>query len=65
MALQLRVSNHRWQPHGEQSFDRKIGELAMLTRPLRANWWAVAKAELDQGSVSRHDARPADPPSPK
>jgi hypothetical protein len=25
---------------------------------------AVAKAELDQGNVSRHDARPADAPSP-
>lgn len=52
MALQLRVSNHRWQPHVERA-DRKID-------PRRA----VAKAELDQGSVSRHDARPAGAPSP-
>jgi len=52
MALQLRVSNHRWQPHDEQA-DRKID-------PRRA----VAKAELDQGSVRRHDARPAGAPSP-
>jgi hypothetical protein len=27
MALQLRVSNHQRQPHEEQSFDRKIGDL--------------------------------------
>jgi hypothetical protein len=26
MALQLRVSNHRWQPHDEQ-LDRKIDDL--------------------------------------
>lgn len=49
MALQLSVSNHRWQPSGDGSFDRKAA------RPRRA----VAKAELDQGGVSRHDARPA------
>ena len=53
MALQLPVSNHQWQPHDEhlvRSKDR---------RPRRA----VAKAELDHGSASRHDARPAGAPS--
>lgn len=61
MALQLRVSNHRWQPHEEQSFDRKIGDLFLLIRP-PGELGAVAKAELDQGGASRHDARPAGPP---
>lgn len=32
MALQLRVSNHQWQPHEEQSFDRKIGDLGARWR---------------------------------
>jgi hypothetical protein len=47
MALQLPASNLRWQPHEEQ-FGRKVGSQR-----------AVAKAELDQGGASRHDARPA------
>jgi hypothetical protein len=48
------VSNHRWQPHEETSFDRKAEQ------PRRA----VAKAELDQDGASRHDARPAGAASP-
>jgi hypothetical protein len=53
MALQLPVSNHQWQPHDEQLARSKD----------RRPRLAVAKAELDQGSVSRHDARPAGAPS--
>jgi len=33
MALQPPVSNHQWQPHEEQSFDRKVGDLFLLIRP--------------------------------
>jgi hypothetical protein len=49
MALQLRVSNHQWQPHDEQ----------VVRSQGRRSRQAVAKAELDQDGVSRHDARPA------
>lgn len=38
MALQLRVSNHQWQPYEERSLDRKISDLFLLIRPPRANW---------------------------
>lgn len=48
---------------GEQS-PVAAARRALVRSKDRRSRRAVAKAELDQGSVSRHDARPADPPSP-